>query len=240
MAYDPNDPADKKIVDDAVAAALATAHDEHEAEVTRLTNKNTELLGKLQKARNGAEGGNSEEIGRLERELEDSNKQLAAANADLRQARRDLTKVEGERDTFKTQAETEGNYSRNLLVTNGLTDALTEAKVAPHFMEAARALLASKVKVEVNGDERTLLADGKPVGDFVKEWAASDAGKHYTVAPANGGGGANGANGGGNPNNGKKLSEMSEDDRRAMAIADPAGFRALLDSEGPTEAKVAA
>jgi hypothetical protein len=58
MAYDPNDPADKRIVDklikDAVDAALEEARTEHEAEVEGLRNKRTELLDKLKLAKAAA------------------------------------------------------------------------------------------------------------------------------------------------------------------------------------------
>lgn len=231
MAYDANDPADRQIVADAVAAALETAREEHEAEVTRLTNKNTELLGKLKRARGGEDGGDTAEIARLEAELDETGRKLRTAESDLRQAKRDLSRVEGERDTARNSLATETTFSANMLTENALTSALTEANVAPQFMEAAKALLSKGVKVEVAGDERTVTANGKSVADYVKEWAASDAGKHYVSAPANGGGGSNGsnANGGGGT---KKLADMSESERLEMARTNPTGWQALLASEG--------
>lgn len=233
MAYDPNDPADKAIFDAAVDAALETDREAHAAQVTRLENKNNELLGKLNKARTGGGGDNLEEIARLERELEESGRNLSTAQGELRETGRKLKAAEVERDKFKTGAETENAFSRNLLVENALTSALVENNVAPHFMEAARALLKDKVKVELEGNERKTLADGKPVSEFVKEWAAGDAGKHYVSAPANGGGGASGPNGGGNPNTGgKKLADMSEQERIEMDRTNPAGFAALVAAEG--------
>ncbi len=235
MAYDPNDPETKAALQAAIEAALEAERETHTSEVDRLNNKNKDLLGKIAKLRKDGGGENTGEIERLEGELETVGRELTVAKSELRETGRKLKTAETERDTLRTQAETESNYSRNLLVTNGLTDALTEAKVAPHFMEAARALLAGKVKVEVDGDERKLLADGKPVKEFVKEWAASDAGKHYVLAPANGGSGSTGANGGGNPNSGgKALKDMSEPERVQMERDDPIGFKTLLDAEGPT------
>jgi len=216
MAYDPNDPKDKEIVDGLIAAALEEQIEEHGNEVKRLTDKNTELLGKLRKARTDAGGDNKDEIERLERELEETRHDLNESQSKFRIADRDLKKVTSERDNAVTERDSERNFSRNQLVENSLNGALIEAKVAPHFMDAAKALLKEKVAVEVEGDERKVVADGKSVGEFVKEWAAGDAGKHYVTAPANGGGGANGANGGGSPG-GKALADLTEAERVDMA-----------------------
>ena len=235
MAYDPKDPADKKIVDDAVAAALATAEEEHQSEVERLNNKNKDLLGKLAKARKDNGGENTEEIANLERELETTKSELATANSKLRTVERDLTKVTGERDTLQTERDTAVTQRNDEFRNNALTSALAEVNVAPHFMDAAKALLAGKLTVEVDGDNRSVKADGKDVGEFVKEWSASDAGKHYILAPANGGGGATGANGGGSPTGLKKLSEYSEAERADMARNRPEEWKQVLAAAGQPE-----
>jgi hypothetical protein len=216
MAYDPNDPADKKIVADLIAAALETAQEEHEAEVTRLTNKNTELLGKLKTARAG--GDNADEVQRLETELSEVQGKLRTAEGELRTVRRDLQTVTTERDAAQTSLESESTFARTMVVENGLTAALVEANVAPEFMEAARAMLAPTVTVKVDGDNRNAVVGDKPVLDYVKEWAVSDKGKHFVKAPANGGGNTQNntpANGGG----AKKIAEMNEAERVAHYTA---------------------
>ena len=230
MAYDANDPADRAIVEGLIATALEEERETHRTEVERLDKKNKELLGKLKRTVAGEDGVVVGEIERLESELETNKRDLSAAKSMLRETERKLKTVETERDNFSAQAETEGNFSRNLLTENTLTAALIDAKVAPHFMEAAKALLSKGVSVEINGDERKVVANGKSVADYVKEWAASDAGKHYIQANANGGGGSNGANGGGSSSS-KKLSEMSEQERLTMARENPAGWQQLLESE---------
>jgi predicted RNase H-like nuclease (RuvC/YqgF family) len=236
MAYDPNDPETKAAFQAAIEEALETERETHTAEVERLNNKNKELLGKLAKARKGGEGGvDTGEVERLETELETVNSELRTAQTALRETARNLKKVEGERDTFRTQAETEATFSRNMLTENALTTALVEAKVAPQYMEAAKALLSKGVAVEVNGDERTVVANGKPLADFVKEWASGDAGKPFIQAPANGGGGSTGANANGNGGT-KKLADYTEQERLDMARTNPAGWQALLASEQPTQA----
>lgn len=232
MAYDPNDPADKAIVDGLIEEALEAEREKHEADIEGLKNKNKQLTDRLRKARSGDDSADTAEIDRLERELDESKAALRTAQSELRETNRKLKAAETERDTARTSLETESSFSRNMVVENGLTAALVEAKVAPHFMEAARALLGKQVAVKVDGDNRTAVGpNDKPLGEFVKEWAASEAGKHYVAAPANGGGGANGSNpasGGGS----KKISEMSESERTAHYNAvGQAAFDAQLESE---------
>lgn len=241
MPYDANDPETKAAVQAAIDAALETEREEHEGRVAILDNKNRELLGKLAKARKDGGGDNADEIIRLEAELDDTRRDLGEAKRSLSTTERKLKAVETERDTAARERDSERNYSNSQLIENSLTTALVDAKVAPHFMEAAKALLSKSITVEVDGDERKVLANGKSVGDFVKEWSAGDAGKHYIQAPANGGGGASGPNGNGNPNaGGKALKDMSEQERTEMERTDPAGFRAKLEAEGPTPVSIAA
>lgn len=232
-AYDANDPADKAIVDGLIEEALEAEREKHEAEITGLKTKNADLVKRLGRARAGnAEGGNTEEITRLERELEETSGKLATAEADLREATRQLKKVTGERDNATRSLETESSFSRNMLIENGLTSALTEANVDPALMEAAKALLGKGATVKVEGDNRTAVVGDKPLGEFVKEWAASDAAKRFILAPVNGGGGAPPQGGGGNPGT-KKLADMLEPERLAMARTNPTGWAALLAAEGP-------
>ena len=234
MAYDPNDPADKAVFDAAVAEALEEAQEAHQAEVTRLTNKNTELLGKLRKARSGGEEGNSSaaEIAQLEADLDNVRGELATAQSSLRDANRKLVAAERDRDTARTSLATETTFSTNMLSENALTSALTEAKVTPELMEAVKALHGKAVTIkEVDGKRNAFVGD-KPLGDFIKEWAASDAAKPFISAPGNAGGGSNEANG--NAGGGKKLADMSEAERLAMARTNPAGWTALLAAENPT------
>jgi len=213
LAYDPNDPADKRIVDGLIAAALEAAQEEHEAEVTRLTSKNSELLGKLKNARNG--GDNAEEVSRLENELSETQGKLRTAEGDLRTVKRELATVTGERDTAVTSLESESNFARSMVVENGLTAALVEANVAPEFMEAARAMLEKSVTVKVEGDNRNAVVGDKSVLDYVKDWAASDKGKHFVKAPANGGGNTGDNNQPANGGASKKIAEMNEAERVA-------------------------
>lgn len=213
MAYDANDPADKKIVDDAVAAALAAQAEEHEEEIEGLRNKNTELLGKLKKARENGGGDNTAEIERLENELAETQRKLSKSEGDLRQTKRDLDTRTGERDTAIGERDNEREISRNEVVNNRLTAELVAVNVASEFLDDVTASLARQVTVkEVEGKREAFVGD-KPLSEFVKEWAGSDKGKHYVKAPANGGGGTPPP---GNPQGGtKKIAEMSLAERTA-------------------------
>lgn len=229
MAYDPKDPADVKIVSDAVAAALEDARETHEAEITGLKNKNTELLGKLTKARAGEGGGDVAEITRLEGELTETQGKLRTAEASLRQATRDLTTITQERDTLSTDLTAERATSQNEFVTNRLTAGLVEAKVRPEFLDDLTASMAGKVTVkDVDGKRQAFVGD-KSLGDYLTEWSQGDKGKHYVGAPANGGGGSGGSGGGQGPGD-KKIWQMNGVERAAAHAADPAGFQARVDA----------
>ena len=213
MAYDPNDPADKAILDKAVKDALEAQKLEHEEEIQGLRDKNQELLGKLRKARTEGGSENAGEIERLENDLHEAQAKLRKAEGDLRQVNRELATVTSERDTARGDLTAERDFSRNELVNNRLTAELVGVNVASQFLDDVTASLARQVTVkEVDGKREAFVGD-KPLGEFVKEWAGTDKGKHYVTAPANGGGGTQNP---GNPQGGpKKIAEMSLAERNA-------------------------
>ena len=188
MAYDPKDPADKKIVDGLIEAAIAEAEEAHEAAVTGLKKKNSDLLKKMK----AGEGIDPEENSRLEAALE-------KAAADLKAANKALDKTTKERDTFKQTAETETVAARKLTIDTALNDALMENNIGKQYSPAVKKLLGERASVKTEGEARTVEIEGKPLGEFVKSWSQGDEGKHYVIAPANGGSGAPGgkANGSG-------------------------------------------
>lgn len=231
MAYDPNDAADKKIVNDLIKAAVATAleeqAEEHETELAGLKAKRTELLGKikdLQQGKGGAE--DAAEVTRLEGELATATKEVKRLTKELNTATVELGEVRASFETEKEQA-------RNLLVDGGLTAALAANSVKPELADSVIALLKGRVEVKTNAKgEREAFVDGKPLGEFVKEWSQGDQGKHYVKAPNNGGSGAEQGQGGGQgAHQGKKLSELTEKERVALNTADPVAFKALVDAD---------
>ncbi len=232
MAYDPKDPADKAIVDGLIADALEEAQTEHENAIEGLKAKNKKLIGDLKLAKAGTPAeGDADEIARLETELGENKTKLRAAETSLRKTTNELAEA-------KTTAETESAFSRNLIIENDLTSALLAVNVAPQFVDAAKAMLGKAATVATDGDTRKAVVGDKSLGDYVKEWAGSDAGKHFVVPPANGGGNlGDRSQGDGSP---KKLVDMTEGERLDMSRNNPIGWKNLLDAEGPKDNAISA
>ncbi len=166
----------------AIEAAVTEATD-------KLALKNAELVKEKRalQAKAGT-GVDSAELERVERERDEWKGKAETATRDLKKVQTDLTTA--------TEALTgEKGYTQKLLVDNGLTAALVENGVKnPAHLKAALALIRSSsgVEVKVDGENRTALVGGKPLGEFVKTWAASDDGKHFVTAAVNTGTNANG------------------------------------------------
>jgi hypothetical protein len=180
MAFDPNDPADKKILADAIAEATG-----------KLESKRDELIAELRAARKKGEI-DPKDYDRLESELDEVKGQLS----DAQKAVKDAAK---RAETAEKALTSEQAATQRLLIDNGLTAALTEAGVTnPIMLKAATALLrGEKIEIAVDGETRVAKIGDKLLGDHVKAWAAGDEGKAFASAPNNGGGGAGGSGGGG-------------------------------------------
>jgi len=181
MAVDLNDADVKAAIEAAVAEATAG-----------LVAKNQELLGKLKKATKDAQIDPSEHAA-LQSELDATQAKLAEATKALKAANTEAEKV-------KKAYENESKLTHNLLVENGLTDALTKAGVTnPVHLRAAKAMLSGQVQLVAEGDNRIAKVGDKALADYVGEWAKGEEGKYFVAAQQNGGGGAPGGAGkGGN------------------------------------------
>lgn len=233
MAYDPKDPADKKIVDGLIATALAEQAEEHEADVQGLKDNKRELLRKLADAKAGNGGSdNSAEVERLETDLRAANKALKAAE-------RARDEAVTERDEAVADRDKEKVASTKLFTANALTSAIAGVKVKEGLLPAVEALLEKKgIEIKEVGGERKAFVNGKPLGEFVTEWSQGDEGKHYVTAPLNGGGGGGKPQvPGSSPSGGVKssLSEMSLAERTALAKEDPQKFNSLLNAQKAEE-----
>lgn len=159
-------------------------------------------------------GGSSQE--QINRAVERERNRLNAEKAN----------VEQERDRYKTAHE-------NSLIEAALTTALIKHKVdKPGLMQGAKALLRSKIKIEIGADGQSTIKAGdleEPVDTFVENWVTTDEGRAFRTAPANGGGGAGGGSddttGGPNPwdpatlNLTKQMEIYRKDPTRAKAMA---------------------
>jgi seryl-tRNA synthetase len=184
-----------------------------EAATSGLKTKNTELLGELKKARKAGDI---------------TPEQLAEVEAERDKLKGELTKAQKDAKTAAKQAEdatkalqAESGFTANLLIENGLRDALTANKVLnPAHQKAAIALLKTQgAQVVADGDKRIAKIGEKVLADAVKEWASSDEGKHFVSAGGNSGGGAGGGGSGGD-----KAKSMTRAEHDAMAPGDRAGF----------------
>jgi hypothetical protein len=201
MAYDASDKETKAALKAAVDEAVETAI----AEATEgLKTKNTELLGKLKKAQKDATIDPADHAA-LQAELDETEAKLTTALKDAKTA----TKAA---DDAKKALEGESKVAHNLLVDNGLSDALIANGVKKaSYLKAAKAMLAGQVILTADGENRIAKVGDKALADFVKEWAASDEGKAFVDAKVNSGGGADGgAEGGGGDTD---LSKMSPEAR---------------------------
>jgi hypothetical protein len=99
-------------------------------------------------------------------------------------------------------------------------------------MDAAIELIKARYEAEVavNDGKPFAKIDGKPVNEFMSDWAQSETGKHFVRADVNSGGGSNGANGKGEAGSGQETITRSDFDALnpvAKAEAMKAGKRVV-------------
>lgn len=152
-----------------------------------LAKKNRQLLGEAKAAKARAKGLDidPEEHAMLQQELETLRESLDKAQktsaAEMEKLQNALTEKDG--------------AIQNYLIDNGLSDALIKANVRPEMMGAVKAMLRQQTSVKAEGSDYQALMGDRPLIEAVTEWAQSDAGKPFVVAPDNSGGGAAGGAG---------------------------------------------
>jgi hypothetical protein len=151
--------------------------------------KNQELLDKNKKLMKGQEI-DPQTVIDLEAQIDKLQSDLSTAHKSGKESVKTL-------ETLQAQLKAETGFTQKLLIDNGLTDELVKNGVAPQFLAATKAMFAGQAQVIADGDTRVAKIGDKSVSDFVKDWAASEDGKHFVSAPANGGGGSQGGKGGG-------------------------------------------
>jgi len=184
-----------------------------------LVAKRDELLNEVKKLRKNSEI-DPEEFNRIK----DENEQLRDK---LTESEKLIKKTNTELEASKKAIESESGFVQKLLIDNGLTEALSKAGVKPELAKAVKAMFQSQAQIKIDGENRNAVIGDKSLSDFIGDWAKSDEGKHFIVAPANGGGGANGSNGG---NGGAKTMTRAEHD--AMRQTNPAAVSAFFAGGG--------
>lgn len=149
-----------------------------------LISKRDELLAEVKKLRK------NQEI--KPEQLEDLENQIETYKAKLSESEKQAKFIASEADKVKKLYEAESGYTNNLLVENGLNEALVKEGIAKQFLPAVKSMLKSQVQVKVEGNERKAVIGEKALSEFVSEWSKSEEGKHFIAAPANSGGGSNG------------------------------------------------
>lgn len=167
----------------AIDAAVETA-------TSGLKTKNQELIDKNKKLMKGQEI-DPQTVVDLEAQIDKLQSDLVVSQKSAKESVKTL-------ETLQTQLKAETGFTQKLLIDNGLTDELVKNGVAPQFLPAVKAMFAGQAQIVAEGDTRTAKIGDKSVSDFVKEWAASDDGKHFVKAPENGGGGSQGSGNGTN------------------------------------------
>lgn len=120
------------------------------------------------------------------------------ALADLAAAQKAAKEATAAADKAAKALEAEQGFTQRLLIQDGLKSALLAAGVRDEdYIDTLAARFARDAKVTVDGEERKALIGDKPLPDYIKEWAGTDAGKKFVSAAANSGGGAPGGKGGG-------------------------------------------
>jgi hypothetical protein len=177
MAYDANDPADKKIVDDAVAEATQG-----------LVAKRDQLLNEVKDLRKNGGGDNVVKLEKAESQLTEAQDALREANGQVKKLTTDLGKATEKLTGANARAD-------KLVVTNEVKTALADAKIAPAYHKAVEAMFVSQAVVKTDGDTNSVMIGDKPIGEVLKTFAASDEGKAFVGAPSNSGGGSQGGGG---------------------------------------------
>lgn len=175
-----------------------------------LSNKNAELLEKLSSNRTDTNG-TAAELEAL-RGFKSSADVKSAEDAESYQAAKLLTqtghdeamsKEKNRGDSFETQLKT-------LLINDGLSAALDGVNINKDLKAGAVAMLQAGATIT---DGKAMIGD-KSLSEAVNDWAKSDAGKAFCLAPDNTGGDGNGG-GSGQSGSDKDWSKMSVKERTA-------------------------
>lgn len=194
MAVDRNDPEVKALIEEVTAAATEA-----------LSAKNRELLGEVKALKAKAKGADIDpaEHAALQQKVEELTDELGKVQKTSKTEVEKLTRALAEKDGALTQH----------LIDAGLTDALAKAGVAPHYLNAAKAMFKGQAALKAENGQYQALIGEKPIADAIKAWAQTDEGKHFVSAPANTGGGASGGQGGG----GNKTGDIGGDKSARLA-----------------------
>lgn len=154
-----------------------------------LSTKNEELLGKLSTTKTQAKESQSaaEKLAALEalqeqKELEAKQNYDDALNMVKTSSQKQIDELASKVADFETK-------ERNTLISKGINDALTEARVNPLHRDLVSTYFSQQAQLI---DGKVNIGD-KSLSDAINEWSETDQGKSVRLAPDNSGGNANGS-----------------------------------------------
>jgi predicted RNase H-like nuclease (RuvC/YqgF family) len=160
--------------------------------MTALTDTNNGLKADLTKAKAELRKGQTidpADYSALQAENEAYKTKLADADKQTK-------KLAEEREKAVKTLETESQVTVNMQRERDLTEGLAGINVTNAInLKAAKAMLAAQVQVVTKDGVRISMVGDKPISEYLKEWAATDEGKHFVAAPNNNGGGSQGGSG---------------------------------------------
>jgi len=212
--------AEKTFTKDELDKAVADATTKIQESIDKLEAKNAELLDEAKKAK--AELRKSKEIDPAE--VERLHAEVEELQGKLGEAQKQAKDATSAKEKAEKALVAEQGFTQRLLIQDGLKSALIEQNVKdPDFIDTLTAKFAAGATIKTEGDTRSAMFGDKLLGDYIKEWAASDAGKKFVAAPANSGGGANGG-----AQNGNGVKQITRTEFDAM----PASAKVKFGQEG--------
>ena len=214
-----------------IEALEASFNEEREA----LKRKNDELIGEKRKVQERVKEYEESDSARKMREMEAELESLKkGGNTDELQAAyekrlADAQAAHDERLKELEQARKEAESRANSMIAErDLSEAVAKANIAPGLVEAFTALVKVKgLEVNTQGDSPYAMIEGRKVGDWISDYAKSDAGKAFVKAPGNGGGGGSEPDPSAKPA-GKKWDDMTISEQNEYYKSDPEGAKALM------------
>lgn len=214
MAFDPNDPKDKELLDEAVNKAVASA-------TAGLISKRDELLAEVKSLK-----GTKTQLSEAEQKLAAIEEEKLRKAGEWEKLEADLrAKATAKEAEYQAQLEAKQKNLESLLIDNGLKEQLIKANVKKEFIPAVEALLRGKVSLADLDGTLSAVVDGKRLNDFIGEWAKSDEGKAFVLAPENSGGGASG---GTRSVDNKKFDEMTDAERIQLHRENPEKYNSVV------------
>ena len=182
----------------------------HDSGIEGLKNKNTELLGKLQKHKSGDDDANAE-LDSLRKFKQQADQNAEAAKGNYDEALK-LVNDNHQKEIQKLQ-DSNGNLTKQLetiLIDNGLSAALDGVKVQTKLKKAATAMHRGEVTLK----DGAAMVGEVPLTDFINNWSQTDEGKAFIQAADNSGGDAGG---GGNSGQGSQTIDYTNASPKEIA-----------------------